>query len=860
MNYAAVGLLLACVGVGSAVLTPVATLDADGSNVVAVAWSPDGALIAGGHVNGSVSVWDAATYTLVHHLRARREAGDAFSVAHLNFGAAPLMIAGRYSLAVAYRWNNLCTACTFPWVMPLAALVDVDGDGTPYLEVWMDKDFFGAPDELYSLAALSPGGGRLAVLEESSLVFNIYNATQPGDFYYRKGVDEEGVDEEREAGTQPASGVAWSPTGTFVATSMGTRLWFWHGGGRGLPTRALEHDLGEPCPALAFNANGTLLAMGCKGGSILFLRMGPPGNAPRVIDTRRVTLSGPVHAVDFAPDGNAVVAVVADGSLQFVDSAQPRSGRPHNGSAVAARYSPRADLVACTTLEGNINVYAADRTFVPLPPLPPRVLPHAASPHAAASAGSAWYSIAAPTAGALGVLLAALCWRCRGARMEPVFADDAVESALAEPVFVCEEMDNAAERLECLFPYSGSTEEYVAPEMPAEKKYQPGWVVSVRDLGAGRYGAVTLGTHTETNEQLVFNTLPLTTDASAELHWLQKLRHGRIAAVKGFYVDAAADQLLLYHEYVTGGSLHDAMAKRGRMMEGSVRRVAREVVQGLQYLHSRGVAHRDVNPKNIMVDLRGRVKLANFGNWKLDDAPGGPPRVHAAPEAAQGDSPPAAFACDLWSVGATIVHLASGEDPWHETGLEGAALEAHIEGGAGEVGHHPYIPDTHLSPIAYDAVLWCFEASPSQRPTCDELLDDEFLSNIAQPLKGIEYSDPSAEFAFALPGCEGGSFESSTSTGGSDADSGSPSLPAAPAPHDAFPLCTMTTLGGISDSATAESESETKPATPVSPAQGLDRRFCTMSTVRAVSPAFGSPASYTSDSESTWDAFGVPAE
>ena len=76
------------------------------------------------------------------------------------------------------------------------------------------------------------------------------------------------------------------------------------------------------------------------------------------------------------------------------------------------------------------------------------------------------------------------------------------------------------------------------------------------------------------------------------------------------------DAIHIFLEYVPGGSIASLLAKFGPFQEPVIRRYTRQILKGLEYLHTRCIMHRDVKGANILVDRRGTVKLADFGASK----------------------------------------------------------------------------------------------------------------------------------------------------------------------------------------------------------------------------------------------------
>ncbi|HLY08138.1 MAG TPA: protein kinase [Planctomycetota bacterium] len=107
-------------------------------------------------------------------------------------------------------------------------------------------------------------------------------------------------------------------------------------------------------------------------------------------------------------------------------------------------------------------------------------------------------------------------------------------------------------------------------------------------------------------------------------------------------------------------------------------RLALEVARALSHAHEAGIIHRDIKPANILVEAGGRIVLADFGLAILDDtstsrwAMSGTPE-YASPEQIRGDTLDART--DIYSLGATLYHLLSGQPPFSGTGIEEITLK-----------------------------------------------------------------------------------------------------------------------------------------------------------------------------------------
>lgn len=73
------------------------------------------------------------------------------------------------------------------------------------------------------------------------------------------------------------------------------------------------------------------------------------------------------------------------------------------------------------------------------------------------------------------------------------------------------------------------------------------------------------------------------------------------------------NHIWLILEYCVGGDLRSLLRQDTRLPEASIHDFGRDLVIGLQYLHSASIIHCDLKPSNVLLDENGRVKLASFG-------------------------------------------------------------------------------------------------------------------------------------------------------------------------------------------------------------------------------------------------------
>ena len=151
---------------------------------------------------------------------------------------------------------------------------------------------------------------------------------------------------------------------------------------------------------------------------------------------------------------------------------------------------------------------------------------------------------------------------------------------------------------------------------------------------------------------------------------LARLNHPHIVAVHDFGESGGFCYLLM--EYVDGVNLRQAM-KTGRFSPAQALRLVPDICAALQAAHEQGVLHRDIKPENILLDSKGRVKIADFGIAKLMGEPASEilltqsgARLGTAPYMApeQVEQPAAVdHRADIYSLGVVFYEMLTGELP-----------------------------------------------------------------------------------------------------------------------------------------------------------------------------------------------------
>lgn len=126
-------------------------------------------------------------------------------------------------------------------------------------------------------------------------------------------------------------------------------------------------------------------------------------------------------------------------------------------------------------------------------------------------------------------------------------------------------------------------------------------------------------------------------------------------------------------DYIEGGSLNDKLKSIDPLPEAQIQRYLGQILDALEYIHTKGMMHLDIKPSNIMLDANDNVVLIDFGASKVFDSSmmnktintTRPPYTpgYAPYEQENGDVKYLGPHCDIYSLGATLYRLYSGNKP-----------------------------------------------------------------------------------------------------------------------------------------------------------------------------------------------------
>ncbi|GJE90806.1 Pkinase-domain-containing protein [Phanerochaete sordida] len=267
-------------------------------------------------------------------------------------------------------------------------------------------------------------------------------------------------------------------------------------------------------------------------------------------------------------------------------------------------------------------------------------------------------------------------------------------------------------------------------------------------IGSGSFGKVYLGMDAATGLLMAVKQveLPSQTAPNAErkqsmlnalereIELLKELQHENIVQYLSSCVDE--DHLNIFLEYVPGGSVTSLLRNYGAFEETLVRNWVRQILLGLNYLHSRDIIHRDIKGANMLVDNKGGIKISDFGiSKKVEDnlMPG--TRAHRpslqgsvfwmAPEVVKQTA--YTQKADIWSIGCLIVEMLTGEHPFPQLSQMQAIFKLGMSA-------KPTIP-ADISAEAENFLKLTFELDHETRPSAAELLKHPWIANL--PAMGL---------------------------------------------------------------------------------------------------------------------------
>ncbi|NWZ96904.1 KALRN protein, partial [Nesospiza acunhae] len=200
----------------------------------------------------------------------------------------------------------------------------------------------------------------------------------------------------------------------------------------------------------------------------------------------------------------------------------------------------------------------------------------------------------------------------------------------------------------------------------------------LHEIGRGRFSIVKKCVHKATRKDVavkfISKKMKKKEQAAHEAALLQHLQHPQYITIHDTYESPTSYILVL--ELMDDGRLLDYLMNHDELMEEKVAFYIRDTMEALQYLHNCRVAHLDIKPENLLIDLRipvPRVKIIDLedavqitGHYHVHHLLGNP--EFAAPEVIQGL--PVSLSTDIWSIGVLTYVMLSGVSPFLDESKE----------------------------------------------------------------------------------------------------------------------------------------------------------------------------------------------
>lgn len=253
---------------------------------------------------------------------------------------------------------------------------------------------------------------------------------------------------------------------------------------------------------------------------------------------------------------------------------------------------------------------------------------------------------------------------------------------------------------------AGATPAPAAPSIP-------GYEI-VRKLGAGAMGTVVLARQLSLDRLVAIKLLPR--KFASDPQYIDRFyKEGKAAArlndpniVAAYDVgQAPGGEYFFVMEYIDGDTVFDRIQARRRIPEREALQVARQAASALRHAHAMGFIHRDVKPKNLMINKAGAVKLADLGlaraGGDADAASEEKGKIFGTPyyiSPEQIRAREVTPATDIYGLGATLYHMVTGRVPFDGTTPK-EVMQRHLR--------EPLVPPDQLVPDLSNGISMIIE-------------------------------------------------------------------------------------------------------------------------------------------------------
>lgn len=216
-----------------------------------------------------------------------------------------------------------------------------------------------------------------------------------------------------------------------------------------------------------------------------------------------------------------------------------------------------------------------------------------------------------------------------------------------------------------------------------------------------------------------------------EINSLKMLSHPNI--VNLVEVMKSGKYIGIVLEYASGGELFDYILQHKYLKENVAKKLFAQLVSGVDYMHSKGLIHRDLKLENLLLDKHKNVIISDFGfvnsynkdkNDLMKTSCGSP--CYAAPELVLTQAPYEGRKVDTWSLGVILYAMLAGylpfdDDPENEDGSDIVRLYHYI-------CKTPLTFPEYISPLARDLLRKIIVPDPKKRITIKNIKNHQWLT------------------------------------------------------------------------------------------------------------------------------------
>jgi calcium-dependent protein kinase len=253
-------------------------------------------------------------------------------------------------------------------------------------------------------------------------------------------------------------------------------------------------------------------------------------------------------------------------------------------------------------------------------------------------------------------------------------------------------------------------------------------------LGAGAFGCVRIAVHKPSNNERAIKTMKkerILKDSISKLQFfseieiLKEIDHPNVLKIFEYYEDSKCYHIVT--ELLKGGELFEYLSSSEHLSETIAAHFMKQLLQAVNYCHSKGIVHRDLKPENLLLETKsaeGTLKIIDFGASTVYT--GETPMkarlgtcYYIAPEVLKRNY---SEKCDIWSCGVILYIMLSGHPPF--TGKDDAEILKKVEKGYFSLNSSEW---SHISEEGKNLVSQMMEYEPETRISAENALNHPWL-------------------------------------------------------------------------------------------------------------------------------------